>query len=335
MSDYLDHLVIKSLQPEMVVRPRLPTQYEPWSQAEFGSPSPDLVRSQERTADGAEQPVLAAPTRTPPHPFAAQPNLSPAPPHPFAAQPDLSPAPPHPFAAQPDLSPAPPRPFAAQPDLSPAPPDRPGVAESAVAEARPSQPPAPLPVPDVPRPRKEIVERLVVERAAPILPPPGVPAPVRRAERQAAPEPAAPLPAERVRTLSVEPLAPPQDSPLADRGTEAEDQAARVPALSRPRQDLGPQIEMAVPTRPEPLDEVEHPVRQPLATVVVRPQVREAPPAVPPDAPPDAPAPMIQVTIGRVEVRATPALPAPKKQAARAPAVSLDAYLQRRNGGGR
>ena len=45
--------------------------------------------------------------------------------------------------------------------------------------------------------------------------------------------------------------------------------------------------------------------------------------------------PVIQVTIGRVEIRAVHAPRAEKRSAAKAPALSLDAYLTQRNGGGR
>jgi hypothetical protein len=50
---------------------------------------------------------------------------------------------------------------------------------------------------------------------------------------------------------------------------------------------------------------------------------------------PDADTPqVIQVTIGRVEIRATVASRPEKKSALKAPALSLDAYLNQRNGGG-
>ena len=43
--------------------------------------------------------------------------------------------------------------------------------------------------------------------------------------------------------------------------------------------------------------------------------------------------PVIHVTIGRVEVRAVPAAPAPKRAAPSAPSLSLGEYLRRRDGG--
>jgi hypothetical protein len=44
--------------------------------------------------------------------------------------------------------------------------------------------------------------------------------------------------------------------------------------------------------------------------------------------------PVIQVTIGRVEIRAVHAPRAEKRLAVKPPALSLDAYLTQRNGGG-
>ena len=44
--------------------------------------------------------------------------------------------------------------------------------------------------------------------------------------------------------------------------------------------------------------------------------------------------PVIQVTIGRVEIRAVHAPRAEKRSAIKTPALSLDAYLTQRRGGG-
>lgn len=64
---------------------------------------------------------------------------------------------------------------------------------------------------------------------------------------------------------------------------------------------------------------------------------RSAPPAAAPrqvaEAPPAAP-PTIQVTIGRIEVRAAPAPPAARPATPAGPALSLDDYLRQRNRGG-
>jgi hypothetical protein len=77
--------------------------------------------------------------------------------------------------------------------------------------------------------------------------------------------------------------------------------------------------------------------RTPLPGVIAQPQVRrvadvvvtsQAQPAVRAEPPPT-----IQVTIGRIEVRAAPPEPAPAKRAPRPPLMTLDEYLRQRRGG--
>lgn len=89
----------------------------------------------------------------------------------------------------------------------------------------------------------------------------------------------------------------------------------------------------------------QHPELLPLqairGAVLARPRVRPAPAREPAVAVSIKPTPQpepprtIQVTIGRVEVRATPATPAPKKQRSKSLVMSLDEYLHQRAGGGR
>jgi hypothetical protein len=67
---------------------------------------------------------------------------------------------------------------------------------------------------------------------------------------------------------------------------------------------------------------------------VLQPRVTVIQPA-PPPARREAPAPTIQVSIGRIEVRATTASKAPARERPSAPAaVNLDDYLRRRAKGG-
>jgi hypothetical protein len=67
-----------------------------------------------------------------------------------------------------------------------------------------------------------------------------------------------------------------------------------------------------------------------VTAVVAKP----APPA--PDAePPAPPAPTIQVTIGRVEIRAASTAPIAKKSSPRPPALTLEQYLKQRRGASR
>jgi hypothetical protein len=74
--------------------------------------------------------------------------------------------------------------------------------------------------------------------------------------------------------------------------------------------------------------------------IVVTPRVTPAPVSSPPVARRDRapePAPVVHVTIGRIEVRAVTAsataLPAAPRPAAKSPVLSLDDYLRERNGG--
>ena len=78
--------------------------------------------------------------------------------------------------------------------------------------------------------------------------------------------------------------------------------------------------------------------REPAAPIMpqtVRTSAPLTPRRAPDEAPTNAPAPTIQVTIGRVEVRATNQ-PAPARQSsAQAPRLSLEEYMRRRSGGDR
>ena len=80
---------------------------------------------------------------------------------------------------------------------------------------------------------------------------------------------------------------------------------------------------LVVRTTPTPLPA--SPLLQPRVTVVER-----QPPPVRPEAP--AAEPVIQVTIGRIEVRATPPPAQPSRpRPAALPALSLEEYLRRRS----
>jgi hypothetical protein len=71
--------------------------------------------------------------------------------------------------------------------------------------------------------------------------------------------------------------------------------------------------------------------------VEVQPQISPLPEHVTPAPsamPESAPAPTIQVTIGRVEVRATPATVSPRKPVAGPAVMSLEEYLRQRSAGG-
>ena len=110
-----------------------------------------------------------------------------------------------------------------------------------------------------------------------------------------------------------------------------QDISVSSPLSPRAPQDTGIGGEASKGTPPQP----PQPSKRETPAPILQPRVTVAEPAPPPvrrEAPP--PAPTIQVTIGRIEVRATPAAKAPvvERQAAR-PAVDLEEYLRQRSRG--
>lgn len=163
------------------------------------------------------------------------------------------------------------------------------------------------------QPEREIIGRgSVIERDVPL----GEPQP------HAHPEPS-PMPAARPGTLTpvlpqmrlapAQPLAPP--APAVERVAPPE--KLQPPAHAHPE--------------PSPMQ-----AARPGTLTPVLPQIRLAPaqPLAPPAPAPGLPTPTIQVTIGRIEVKATPPAPPSKKQRPAAPVMSLEEYLRRRAGGG-
>ena len=107
-------------------------------------------------------------------------------------------------------------------------------------------------------------------------------------------------------------------------------------ATEQPRQHApeSPVVERIVaPGEPQPLA-----VASKAPSVIVQPQIkRYVKPILPTPAKSvekPEPAPTIQVTIGRIEVRATPPSPPSRKQTSVPSIMSLEEYLRRRQGGG-
>jgi hypothetical protein len=182
--------------------------------------------------------------------------------------------------------------------------------ETAVPPAAPfAEPPAPEPAPE-PATEPTVIRRVRVAEAPPArapAPQPELTDAPRRSERVTEPEA---QPIEPVRVLRASDAAAERDAP--------------PPAVSPP----------ALAAREPPTPIVIVPDR-------VEPARSEAPPSAParPDAtaahPAEPPAPVVQVTIGRIEVRALPAPAAPPQPAAKfAPALSLADYLARKTRGG-
>ena len=188
--------------------------------------------------------------------------------------------------------------------------------------------------------------------------PPRMPArPPARADRGRGPDPAAPTPprpeASAETAAAVAPLSRPWPAPPTNPPPVAEEpRSEAAPRRERPppslhesgdatgqRQDREPMDSIA-PKPPQPVPPagaaVAAPLRESIALRVAPALPRLGDGAHPPLRPRDtgmekAPAsPRIEVTIGRIEIRAT-TIPAPPRKASRPPSMSLDDYLAKRD----
>jgi hypothetical protein len=168
------------------------------------------------------------------------------------------------------------------------------------------------------------------ERVVPRAAPSEVPAPPRSALRPA--------------------MDPPEGEPAAPRRRVEPGESVAVTRQSPPSANAGlPSLQAAPAPRTEPL--AERPAPRPSSRdgerrePVARPAVRqpEPPPLLPlravpasapllPSAPPPRPAPRIEVSIGRIDIRAAPAAAPPPRRPAAAPVLGLDEYLRLRSG---
>lgn len=328
MSDYLGHLAARSLDPERAaVRPRLASRFEPvapWAPPVWPENREAATAPLETTAEGTAEPRGPARGFLSPNPRMESPEPvgeQPAPARsrrPRAMKEEESELTPEPSRREPPvrplLLPEPPQPPAAEPALAPVQTRqtrRRAVVEELEASPEPrrrEQPAHPLSLPEPSRPRTAAL----VPAYTPIAPPPD-----RRIE--AVPVHPAIVPAKRETPL---PLSPP-------RAGRAEPERVARPA-ERPSSSAEPRPASPAALVPKPA---------PPARIVVEPRVALAPlmpPAVPaPIRSTEVPAPTIQVTIGRIEVRATPPPAQPSRPRPPAPsAVSLEEYLRRRSKGG-
>lgn len=331
----LAHLARATLAPEEALRPALPQAFANWG---TGAPAEDEGWSEVASAEAA---------RPGPAPVAVYDD-------PFAA-PDRAPAPAP--APREGHKPAPPRPVLAElPEVEPAPPPQPARSGRGVEPAAEAERQAPAPQPRAVDPRPEPLAE--------------APAPRRRSHAQAPSEPTAP-PVVRVEPLPpvsvpARPIAPPFAEPASPHAVAPEIVAAPVQVPDRPaRHDPpAPHRTDAVAPAPEPrrmpprleeprvLREVTRermtpagagaaaPLTAPaVAPAVIAAPVLAAPQIIAPEASEAAPRlPDVHISIGRVEVRAAaaPPRPAPREApGAKAAPLSLDAYLNRRSGGGR
>jgi hypothetical protein len=101
------------------------------------------------------------------------------------------------------------------------------------------------------------------------------------------------------------------------------------PRLSAPRPDPGVAARRAESPAPQPEAAVAKPEAPAIAPRLEPRMIAvPAPPAV---AAPPPPAPTIQVTIGRIEVRATPASASPARKEKTSPVMTLEEYSRQRS----
>lgn len=112
-------------------------------------------------------------------------------------------------------------------------------------------------------------------------------------------------------------------------GNEPGEQNSQLsPTAMRPQPSEAPSASPSLP-----LLKPDSPALNPPLAPPLRPS--PIPPMISPPQPDKPAAPTIQVTIGRIEVRATPPPPPAKKSAPATPQLSLETYLRQRNGGRR
>lgn len=297
MSDYLDHLVARTLWPMHSIRPRARSEFEPSPPAGAGLLPAD-----------AETPL-------PPPDSAPGEALDPRPPHRVATSPVVIPAPPSspPQPATLPFAPVTAVPKDASATIS-APPAEPiarrlGVAHGADVERTSGEPPR-----SSPGRRAQRVRR-------PSAVPEEMPAAIRVASEVLGAGAVGETQPERRSTLTRErvPLGERDVTPRAPMERTPSHRAGDARVASEP-----PARRVAVPAlRPAPLE----PTARQRSDVSPRPALPRRRAA--------ETEPTIRVTIGRVEVRAVtpPSRPPSKPAELRRPPLSLDEYLERRNAG--
>jgi hypothetical protein len=339
MSDYLSNLVARNLNLTAVIQPRLASVFEPPDAAGgkvFGqrlgsglldigpafdetelsnlAPAPPLARPPVGAPPESQLPVTAPDVsfhmpHQPPGGLTTRADLhsghlTAQKPPPPTSQPLLGAAQPasletpvpilQPVAGQPPVRRAPQEPAPSQPDLIPAP-----AADETGATPPPSA---------IEQHRRSVLEpaitRIVVERvAAPAEPRP----PAARDETGTTPN-HSPTESQRQPKLAIQRVAV---------------ERTAMPAEPRPPAIAHSESPPVQPTRPSAPATT---AVEPRVTPYVKPSARaRAEPAATPK-----PAPTIQVTIGRIEVRATPPPAPPQKQRSAPPVMSLDEYLRQR-----
>ncbi|TGX52352.1 hypothetical protein E5A73_16290 [Sphingomonas gei] len=338
----LGHLVRATLTPEQAAQPALPQQFANWRAADAADAADDVEWCAPGVSEASPLAPYAEPVHADPLPARSRPTdlkASAEMPRPAVrALPEPSQAELAPFA------PAPPR-RAAEPIVEAAPTPSPAIAKTP-AEATASHQSAPRHSETGVGETPSLPSR--AERAEPVTPP----AP------ESIPAKAAAQPSSRVTDAAAGAASVAGESPRAVAPEIARALVAVVPRPAR-HDPAAPAKAGALPSAPElPRDPPRR--QQPRGAAPVTREAMAAaspPPAaapVAPDAPPPSaaapvltvpqvmpPEPVVQpqlpdvhISIGRVEVRAAGAPPAPPPREAgrKAEPLSLDAYLNRRNG---
>jgi hypothetical protein len=367
MSDFLTNLLLRSRGALATLQPRPLARFE----AVEPLAVPVLERSEQVVE--AASPLVTAPQPTPPTPPYRPAPLAPPPAAPSPAIPMQQAGEPVPPLAPPALPaqalrplPTAAAPLQAQPERNSTATHMPAATVEHFTERvieRETLVPMPLPTPPATVvPTERLIERLIAP--APLPPPPFERIVERIVERETAvrtPDPALGeerqpvserlierqimLPATPLPRLDVVPA---QSAPAGKPGPEPT-RPTEVPAPTAPARPVTQRLEHTTNERLV-VERVASPAPRPLAqALVVAPPMIErlqpAPPqqeprsarrAVQPEtpAPPISPLPSIQVSIGRIEVRAAIVPPTPKTARATT-TLSLEEYLRQRKQGGR
>jgi hypothetical protein len=213
-------------------------------------------------------------------------------------------------------------------------------------------PPEPVEEESPAPPRRRRARRAPVEEEVEPAPERGRPEPVRAAVVPAAPVAVVPL-QRAVAGRGVQPFEASPPVPLStgvERGNDAQAKELVVPVVRSVVRDvpdrtiapdrslLSTPVERGTGGEASRANRSENrqPSQQEPASTILQPKVTVIE-RTPPPAHREAPAPTIQVTIGRIEVRATPAAKAPARERPAAPSstLSLEEYLRQRSKGGR
>jgi hypothetical protein len=301
MSNYLDHLIARSLNQAETVQPRLPSLFEPLPWAVGQNQLSDISLEQPDVTVASEETELAERS-----PF-QMPKLQPA---------QLrSPPPTDRLTSTVDrLSPTPAEKTSLVPPASP---------------FLPSPPPTVLPSPP-------LASEEIQSHSSPLLSPSTTSTELEATPSGNSPKTAA-LPAIQPAVVQQQIIVERVEQPLPIWQQQEILPIQPMPPVELPPHEPQPPLNQAIaPTLAETtIAATQPPIPRSPTAAVVQPQItpsRQPVIATTEPVKPPQPTPTIQVTIGRIEVRATPAAPVQPKPRPASPAMSLDEYLRQRGG---